>query len=465
MNQTPSPGAGPIPQKKQEPPLSEQLKEDYGDIKQPEQGSTLDERATEQQLATLLKDELPPIRCGGEQWFVFENGTWRKTSRDIYKSRALSIQHPNTRTARKANNVLNHVEYQQQANVEEFHSFYCFEKHDTILINCTNGVLRLSQNKVILEPHQEGRLFAGQLAGSYRPGAKANIFRQVLLQTLPDPEDAQLFELFAGYLLFPDCRFETALVCYGPGGTGKGTLISGLEAVIGAELCRHLSLDQICNPQSKLLAQLKFAAVNIATELNAIETVGGETFKQLVSGERVQADRKYLSDISLQTACKFLFATNYLPRFQHGTDAELRRLRFLKFDHKPEVVDNTLKSRIAEERDGIFLWMLEGLQKLLRNGQFPEGGKKAAETRARFKVQNDSIGAFVDECCQLRSNNDEIKEDVYKAYEEFCQANGIPPFEASPFFRELYARCGLRGVRRRDGDQRIQRVVGITLKE
>jgi putative DNA primase/helicase len=242
-------------------------------------------------------------------------------------------------------------------------------------------------------------------------------------------------------------------------------LISGLEAVFGTELCRHLSLEQICDPQSKLLAQLQYAAVNIATELNAIETVGGETFKQLVSGERVQADRKYLTDISMQTACKFLFATNYLPRFQHGTDAELRRLRFLKFDHRPAVVDVTLKSRIAEERDGILLWMLDGLRKLLKNAQFPEGGKKATETRARFKLQNDSIGAFVDECCRLRSDDEEIKSHLYDAYQEFCKAGGIPPFEENGFFRELYARCNLRAVRRRDGDQRTQRVVGIVLKE
>jgi phage/plasmid-associated DNA primase len=142
--------------------------------------------------------------------------------------------------------------------------------------------------------------------------------------------------------------------------------------------------------------KLQHAAVNIATELNAIETVGGETFKQLVSGERVHADRKYLSDVSLQTGCKFLFATNYLPRLQHGTDAELRCLRFLNFDRKPAVLDVALKSKIVRERDGILIFMLDGLPQLLSTNRFPDGGAKAIETRARFKLQNDSIGAFVD---------------------------------------------------------------------
>jgi len=213
-------GPGPIPQVKQEPPCNEKLKEEYGDAKhEPEQGSVLDEYATEQQLAAILKAKLPPIRCVGEQWFVYENGTWKKTNRDIYKSRALSIQHPKKRTARKANNVLSHIEYEQQTSGEEFYSFCRFDKYGEILINCASGVLRLSHNNLTVLPHQEGFMFTGQLAAAYRQGVQANMFKQILLQTLPDPEDGQLFELFAGYLLFPDCRFETDLVCYGPGGS------------------------------------------------------------------------------------------------------------------------------------------------------------------------------------------------------------------------------------------------------
>jgi P4 family phage/plasmid primase-like protien len=335
-------------------------------------GSTIDERATEQQLAALLKAELPPINCVGEYWFVYAEGVWRRTNRDEYKPRTLSIQDSKTRTARRAGNVLSHIEFEQQSSGQAFRSFCCFGKPNEILINCANGILRVTADEAQLLQHDPEYLFTGQLAAQYDTQATANNFERVLQEALPDSKDLDLFRMFSGYLLHPDCRFEVALVCYGPGGTGKGTLISGIEAVVGADLCRHLSLEQICNLQTKLLAQLQYAAVNIATELNAIETVGGETFKQLVSGERVQADRKYLSDISLQTGCKFLFATNYLPRFQHGTDAELRRLRFLKFDRKPAVVDVTLKSKIADERDGILLSMLDGLRQLLKANRFPE---------------------------------------------------------------------------------------------
>jgi P4 family phage/plasmid primase-like protien len=432
---------------------------------QPDRGSVLDERASEQQLAFLLKAEFPPIRCVGEEWLVYERGLWKRKTRDEFKPRALSIQHPNTRTARRAAGVLNHIEFERQCSEEQFRLFYCFDASGAILINCANGVLRVTPAKAELLSHSPDYLFTGQLNGCYDPEACAETFERVLQEALPDSDDLRLFRLFSGYLLYPDCRLEAALVCYGPGGTGKSTLCQGIENVIGSDLVRHLSLEQICNPQSKLLAQLQKAAVNIATELNTIQTVGGETLKQLISGESVQADRKYLSDILLNTSCKFWFATNYLPRFQHGSDAELRRLRFLKFDNKPPKIDPTLKQTLLGERDGIFLFMVDGLRDLLHRSELPNGGKRSLQVRERFNIQNDPIGSFVTTECVLSTDQEIFKDQLFQTYEDFCKHNGIPlPTDNAFFFKELLSRHPVQNVRRRDGNQRVQKIAGINLR-
>jgi putative DNA primase/helicase len=426
----------------------------------------LDEHATEQQLAALLKAELPPIRCAGEDWFVCQDGLWKKKIRDEFKPRALSIQNQKTRTARRATNVLNHIEFEQQSPAEEFRSFCCFGKTDEILVNCANGVLRVAPNEVTLLPHKPEYLFTGQLAGRYDPKAMATIFERVLQETLPDRDDLDLFRMFSGYLLYPDCRFEAALVCYGPGGTGKSTLSQAIENVIGSDLVRHLSLEQICNPQSKLVAQLQHMALNVSTELNAIETVGGETFKQLVSGERVQADRKYLDDVCLCTGCKHWFNTNYLPRFRHGTDAELRRLRILRFDRKPRTIDVTLKRKLNAERDGILLFMIDGLRALMGRNAIPAGGQESLRTRERFDIQNNPIGAFVKAQCTLGLTKEIEKAQLFDAYQSFCERNGLPlPPDKGFFFKELLTRFAVENVRRRDGNDRVQKLVGIDLTD
>ena len=283
---------------------------------------------------------------------------------------------------------------------------------------------------------------------------------------MPDPEDLNLFEIFMGYLLFPDCRFEAALVSYGDGGTGKSTIACGVRAALGNDLVQSLTLLQICDPKSFHLDRLQNAAVNISTELDALPVMGAENFKLLVSGEQVAADRKHRDLISLKTSSKFWFLTNYLPRFQHGTDAELRRLRFLRFEKKPAAQDTTLKGRIAIEGDGVFRLMIAGLQKLIASQEIPQGGKQSRETRERFKIQNDPVSAFVRLSCRLDPKAEEFKDELADRYKEFLDANGIPvPENNAPFFRTLYNRFSVKDIKRRDGNQFIRKVAGIELIE
>ena len=77
------------------------------------------------------------------------------------------------------------------------------------------------------------------------------------------------------------------------------------------------------------------------------EQADSGVFKSVVSGERVEARPIYGAPFTMETTAKLWFLANNLPRFRHGTEAELRRLRFLRFDRVPDQVDPTLKTRLA----------------------------------------------------------------------------------------------------------------------
>ena len=85
--------------------------------------------------------------------------------------------------------------------------------------------------------------------------------------------------------------------------------------------------------------------------------VSSENYKRIISGEAIDADRKYLASVNLETTAKLWFLTNDLPKFVNGTDAELRRLRFLRFVPRKWAIDTTLKGQIANEKDGVFAFM------------------------------------------------------------------------------------------------------------
>ena len=409
-------------------------------------GAVLEEHATERQLAQVLGAALPPLKCVGQVWYVYENGCWKKTDRNLYKPLALKIQHERSRKARRAEGVLSHVEFEHQIEQASLRSFHYMTQAGEILLNCQNGILCVTEKEVKIRPHVQECNFTGQIAAAYEPAAGAPIFNRVLNDALPDQNDVLLFQVFTGSILLPDSRFEATLVCYGPTGTAKSTLASGIKAALGADIITNLTLQQICDPKCFHLHKLQSAAVNIATELNAL-AVSSENFKRIVSGEALDADRKYLNSVNLETSCKLWFLTNELPKFVSGTDAELRRLRFLRFIQRDWTVDTSLKARIQNEKNGVFTFMVDGLRKALPLSEMPFGSENSIKARERFKVQNDPLGAFIDACCVLDPDKEESKDYLSNAYNDFCRENGIPaPASPEPFFRKLYERYPVQSL-------------------
>jgi P4 family phage/plasmid primase-like protien len=429
-------------------------------------GGSLDEHATEAQLAALLKAQLPPLRCVGPDWYIYENGVWKRVSKELFRPTALAVQNARARTDRKATNVLSHLEGEAQVNEASFSSFHKFDGA-AVLINCANGVLRITANQIRLLPHREDYFFTGQIVARYDAKSEASTFERVLEQALPDPEDLRLFRIFLGYILFPDCRYESVLVSYGDTGTGKSTLAEGVRAVLGKDLVRALSLVQICDPKTFHLSQLRNVALNLSTELNALPILDANNFKLLASGELISADRKNREMITFTSTCKHWFLSNHLPRFQHGTDAELRRLRFLRFGRKPTSPDRSLKQKIVAEIDGIFWLMVCGLQELLKCEHIPEGSAEAKETKQRFKIVNNPIAAFIASRCRLDPAAEVFKDDLTTSFLSFLEEVGLPaPKDTAHFYRELYNHyAGVEESRPRINGNQIKKIKGLALND
>jgi putative DNA primase/helicase len=423
----------------------------------------LDEHATETQLARILASKVPPLRCIGEDWFVYRDGIWERTSRNEFKPLALSIQDERTRSVRKAMEVLKHVEFSNQTSGKEFRSFHFENANGEIIINSANCVLAVSADSTRSLPHSKDYFFTRKTAAAYNQAATSPFFDSALESAIPDASDIDLIRCFSGYVLMPDCRYEVALICYGDSDTAKSTVSTGIEAALGPDLVTKCSLAQISNPESKNLAKLATAALNLSTELNAIE-VGSENFKMLVSGESIDADRKYRDSITLNSTCKLWFNANHLPKFKSGTDAELKRLSFIRFANKVLIRDERIKESIKREADGVFLFMIAGLRVLMNNRRMPNASDKSCETKTRFKLQNDPVAAFIETDCVMGGQFEIVKDQLYSAYDTFGKSNGVWCHEERAFFKELYARYpDLKSVRTRDGDLRSQKVRGIDL--
>lgn len=436
------------------------------DVQKPTNGKTEPPtELNEAERAAMLEPKLPKIAVWKREWFAFQDGFWELTDRDIYRRTALELMPEKSRTSRKAKETLDHFEALHQLPSDCLRQASRFDGAD-ILLNIENGILRIASGvDPKLEPHAPGHHFCAKLPVSYDANAQARLFEWALTQALPDVADEELFLLWAASILLPSNRFEAALCCYGPTGTSKSTLAEGIQSVFGTQVTRVLTLREICNDQGYHVPQLRKAMLNVSTELDTVLLENSENFKRLISGEQIEAREIYGSPFIMAVTTKFLFLTNHLPRFKFGTDAELRRLRFLRFDQIPVKIDTTLKDRIKLERNGIFRLLLEFLPILLTKNVIPNGGAASKETRKRFALTNDPIGSFVAAECVLDPEDWTAKETLINRYIEYLSQLGLPQTMGDSFFKFLYDRYPNLKAKRSGTAVRQQIIAGIGLKE
>ncbi len=223
-------------------------------------------KPTEFDYANNLATQLPPIRTCGADWHAYENGCWHIIDRARFRPIAQNVLPPDIRTDRRANALLDDLEGRFQKSADSFTGFYRFNADSDILLNCQNGIVRVTQDGVTtLEPHNPDCCFTLAIAAKFTPDADAPLFRRVLSEALPDDDDRQLYQLFAGNVLLPDSRFETALVAYGEAGRGKSTCAEPIAEALGREIVPRLSMSQICDGKSYHVPKLRYAAVNLGT--------------------------------------------------------------------------------------------------------------------------------------------------------------------------------------------------------
>jgi P4 family phage/plasmid primase-like protien len=433
-------------------------------------------------LIALTKLQAPGMPKGGhcglrtheKEWYVFNGKAWVMRKRAVFESLALSILPESLREIKNARAVLDHAQMDRQLVFDQqfvgairFHS-----DNAAVLINCNNGVLRVTADSTKLTPHDPEQLFTGCLAADWDEKAEAQLFHKVLDELLPDVQDQALQQWFLGYILYPSCKYEIFLISHGGGGTGKSTISDGVMEVIGGKPMKTvLSMAQICaeGQGAYSLPSLQYAMVNMGTELDTVDIGDSANFKRIVSGEPIEVRPIYGDPYTMnQYTVKLWFNSNSLPRFRHGTDAELRRARFIEFVHPPKVKDVTLKERLAGEKNGILRWMITGLQGVLQGIPCPEGSRESRGVKEKFAISNDPVSAFAKECLIFGKDEEETKDALYEAFGNFLNGWGFPDKSRMALFRQFYERFPeVTAHRERSGKVRKegQWVLGVRLRE
>jgi P4 family phage/plasmid primase-like protien len=426
-----------------------------------------------------------PLRTKGTDWYVHNAKAWSSVESERFHPVAKMLLPRGQRSVKNIMAIIAGAQADRQLREgEEFVGAMVMDRETrTVFVNCQNGVLKVSKECVELMPHDQmvqntrdgsGRLFMACLDAEWRgewTAGMAPLFMKTLWEALPDAQDRALQQWFSGYILYPACEHEVCLISYGDAGTGKSTISDAVMAVIGGSpLKTVLSLAQLCaeGQGGYSLPSLQYACVNMGTELDTVDMKDSSNVKRFVSGEPVEVRSIYGKPFPMLSHVKLWFNSNSLPRFKNGTDAELRRVRFLRFSQKvaEQDKDRGLKAKLVEERNGVLSWMIEALQAILGGMTCPLGGKDSNEIKTRFALANDPVGAFCDQCCVFGPGHEETKEAIYAAFSDFMGGHGFAVKTKDALFRRFYERNPHVEVdRRKAGEERVYWLKGVSLRK
>ncbi len=306
---------------------------------------------------------------------------------------------------------------------------------------------------------------------------------------------------------------EHMIIAYGGGANGKSTFWNTIFRVLGnyAGKLSAEALTMNCKRNVKPeMAELKGKRLIISSEMEEGMRLNTAVVKQLCSTDEIQAEKKYKDPFSFVPSHTLVLYTNHLPKVGANDDGIWRRLVVIPFNakitgksdiknyadypshtlvlytnHLPKVGANddgiwrrlvvipfnakiTGKSDIKNYADYLFehagpaimSWIIEGAKRAIDKNfhtTLPDVVEAAIQA---YREDNDWLGQFLEECCEMDPSYNEKSGELYQAYRAHCMQNGEYIRSTTDFYSSM-DKAGYNRIRKNTGVQ----VVGLKLKE
>ena len=267
-------------------------------------------------------------------------------------------------------------------------------------------------------------------------------FREFLEESMGgDMGQVKLIQEMLGYFLIPVNLAQKCFVIVGAGGAGKSKLLMVLnELLLGKENVSNVSW-QALNERFKT-AELFGKLANIFADLPTKNIDDNGIFKAIVGEDYLTVEKKNRDPFSFQSNARLLFSCNSIPKnYGDRSDGFYRRLIIIRFNHAvpQEKKDPNLLDKFRVEADGIFLFALEGLRRLMANHYVFSETDINREELQQYREESDSVLSFVKEDCELGDGYEVGSTQLYNAYKAYCEECGLKPFSQKQFVSQIVA--------------------------
>jgi len=310
------------------------------------------------------------------------------------------------------------------------------------IINFLNGYYHIDTDK--LEPHHMDIISTLQLPYSYDKKATCPHFLKALIRASDNnPNKIAVIQEFVGYCITRDTKYDKALFIIGAAGSGKSTILNGIEAMLGKENVSNISMEQMGQPRyaGNFIEKLANIDREIPRDISGYE----EPLKKIISGEAITVDTKFIPSYNANPYCKVIFAANDMPRISDTSDGLFRRMLLIDFDNivEQDNMDCDLRENVKKEGPGIFNWAVEGLKRLMANKKFTTC-IEITNNIERLKTENNAVHYFISECYEITTKEHWVTtSSLYENYLIFCTEIGSQSkYKLTTFNKELRKTLG-----------------------
>lgn len=392
----------------------------------------------EKQSLRELADEIYHNVFGGNllyfegSFYIYAGGYWRKqdnfrTVQKVVMQECKSLSHTAATQIAEMLSILHEVdEMKSPAGMQ--HNLLAFQ----------NGTLDLATMELI--NHDPAHNLRTGFDFDWKPEAGYQLWLNTLADIFEYDEDAEqrmdFVQEFFGYCLTEDVSQHAFLWLVGKGSNGKSLILKVLTAMLGERNVSNAKLERLSHTFAR--AQLQGKLVNISAEMSANATVADGYLKEIVSGDRIEAEHKNRPPFSFTPVVKLVCATNALPRLLDVSDGFFRRAIILELTRQFSEDDRTidLDVQIVEsELPGIVAWAVEGLNRMRLRGKFdvPPSAKLVAEG---YRKESDHVLSFVLDYCSPDERGS-LPSDLFEAYRDYARANNFTHFNINTFGKRL----------------------------
>lgn len=334
-------------------------------------------------------------------------------------------------------------------------------------IHVANGTLLLDGTF-----SSEREFCRNRLPVAYKPDAPAPETWLRFLGELLHPEDIPTLQEFMGYCLLPTTKGQKMLMLIGRGGEGKSRIGVVLRSLLGS----NMATGSIAKIEASRFARadLEHELVMLDDDMKLEALPQTNHIKAIVTAELpMDLERKGQQSYQGDLYVRFLgFGNGSLKALYDRSEGFFRRQIILTT--KPKDInredDPFIAEKMCTEAEGIFLWCLEGLHRLIANNYHFTVSERTRENMAEAVSDGNNAVAFMrsEGYIRLKADAKASSRDVYAVYKLWCEDNALNPLSQRSFCLYLAENQDTYNIEQTNkiylpGGRRVRGFIGIEL--